>query len=233
MLPAHLIFAALFFALDPSETETAQIEAASKTWKGSSYCSSSLAQGPEQRQQIKTDKGSIFMEEVEEKRAPRRIAAPQVEFESLSVPVDEKGRIVPIIQGGSRQLRNYSQLELEYQPATIFVPQYGFAYPGAFNYGPGPQIPFGLPFYRPVYSGALAVPLGTPAYFFSSSEKPETSEQNWRLSGKYWNAPAGASVWSPHWRSPFAFEMMQPSSTEFEIKGSVRSIFPDRLSPND
>ncbi len=102
-------------------------------------------------QEIKNEDGSMFMEEVDTpKKKTKQAPAPQVDFGSLGVPVDPKGRIVPLIEPEAGPvLQNSSRMEIDYSPRTILVPG---AYSPAPLYGtPGVNSAFANP-YAPGFS---------------------------------------------------------------------------------
>lgn len=184
-----------------------------------------------QGQEIKNEDGSLFMEEVAQPRKNKpKPATPALDYSSLGVPVDQSGRIVPLIQpGAGRVLQNFSRTEIEYTPPTMYVPYYTFA--GPYGYAPA-STPWGTylnPIYRPQYSGALAVPLGMPGYFSSSSDNPAGTQLNYQMSGQSWAAP-GASIWNPGWRSPWGGTFWLPPVRQFQSQGSIRSFFPQNMS---
>lgn len=146
-----------------------------KDKNGNSFMSEEVPGG----QQIKTEGGGLFMEEVPQKTKPKKAAPkPEIDFGSLGVPVDPKGRIVPLIQPGSGPvLQNSSRLEVEYTPPTIYVPYSNYYRPGPMpylsplpypNYGYGYGSPYANPYYRPYrpYSPqspfSTVSPFGTP-----------------------------------------------------------------------
>lgn len=186
-------------------------------------------------QEIRADNGSMFMEEVPEKRKTPRTVKPDAEqrndFGSLGVPVDPNGKIIPIIQpSAGGVLQNSSRMEIEYTPPTVYVPYYSFA--GPYGYAPvySPYSSGWAPIYRPQYAGALAVPMGIPRYFSSDSANPASQQADFAFSGKYYNYSNPASVWSPKWNSPWGGGFITPGITEFQQQGTIRSIFPQNLN---
>ena len=148
------ITAILLFILSANFPAFAQQEIKDKS--GNSFMTEDLPPAPA-GQQIKTEGGGLFMEEVPQKQKPKKAAPkPQIDIGSLGVPVDPKGRIVPLIQpspGGV--LPNYSKLEMGYTPPTVYVPYstYNGFYPGrpgmpVLPY-PGPNGYPGYPAYNP------------------------------------------------------------------------------------
>lgn len=192
----------------------------------------SSAQSP--AQEIRNDDGSMFMEEVpEQRKQPKNTKQrPRIDFESLGVPVDGKGRIVPLIQRESGPvLRNSSRFEIEYTPPAVYVPYFNYrpyAYTPVYTPHGGYSYGWAQPWFYPQYQGALALPLGIPRYYTSSSDDPNPVDFN--SSEKYWQALPSASVWSPSWRSPWGSRLWLPGTVERQQEGSIRSFFPNELS---
>lgn len=141
-------------------------------------------------QVVKDEDGSVFMEEVQAptpKAAPKK--APVMDFSSLGVPLDPKGRIVPIIQPEAGPvLRNTSRIEVEYTPPSVYVPYYSpfmapYSIPQSTPYGVIPRTVFSNPLY-----GYFPVPMGLPQYFTSSSDD-QPSTFNYQNSGTYYSYP--------------------------------------------
>lgn len=136
-------------------------------------------------QVIKEEDGGIFMEEVPEKKPvqkPRPL--PKIDYSSLGVPVDPKGRIVPIIEPEAGPvLRNTSKLEMEYTPTQVYVP-----YVSPFLPGYGAQNGPGTFYNNPLYN-FYPVPLGFPSYYSASSDDPQPL--SFGVSGQYLNYPYG------------------------------------------
>ncbi len=190
---------------------------------------------PPSSQVIKQDDGSIFMEEVPQKKKAQQKYIPPIDYSSLGVPVDANGKIIPLIQPDAGPvMTNGSRMEVEYTPRTLYVPYqinngpYGYVPPNI-GVAPGP-----MPLYRSPMNGILAVPLGIPNYYSSSSDLPPDQQQiNYGSSGSSYNfAPVG-NIWSPSWRSPWGKNLWLPQETQFQQSGSIRSIFPKNMNKPD
>lgn len=194
--------------------------------------------GGTSKQTINTESGSVFMEEVPQTKksaAPKRVP---IDLSGLGIPVDPKGRIIPLISPESGPvMRNFSKLELEYTPPAVYVPMYSpnlvpFAYGNQRTpWGSYPSTIYGNPLY-----GYFPVPLGIPQYFSSSSDAPPGSQLDYGNSGSYFNypgftppSPPGGSIWNPNWRTPWRPGLYVPKITQFENRGSIRPIFPQNL----
>lgn len=204
-------------------------------------------------QEIRGQDGSLFMEEVEgnQKKPSKKQTSPekQIDFSSLGVPVDPKGRIIPLIQPGAGPvMRNFSRLELEYTPPAVYVPYYFGNYPSYYPYSPyygypgyagypgyyNPYNSFRSPWYQPNFAGYFAMPTGIPRYYSSSSSLDDPNQElNYNFSGKYLQALPSASVWSPSWRSPLGGSVWLPGITQFNQTGSIRSFFPKELNESN
>lgn len=195
---------------------------------------------PPKGQVIREDSGSVFMEEVPsgKKKAPPQ-KTPAIDFSSLGVPVDPKGRIVPIIQPESGPvLRNSSRIEVEYSPPAVYVPYYSpfmapYSIPQSTPYGAIPRTVYSNPLY-----GYFPVPLGIPQYFSSSSDDPP-GPFTYQDSGSYYNYPyfggnffnplMGGSPWSGRGLGGGMFSPFGPTSpftTVAPFGGSPFSYFP-------
>lgn len=160
-------------------------------------------------QVIRGESGSVFMEEQPgpKKKAPAP-KVPPIDFSSLGVPVDPKGRIVPLIQsepGGV--LRNSSRIEVEYTPPAVYVPYYSpfmapYSIPQSTPYGVIPRTVYSNPLY-----GYFPVPLGLPRYFTSSSDDPPGSF-NYQNSGTFYNYPPVFP--GPYYGAGYPFNRLSP-----------------------
>ncbi len=197
-----------------------------KDSSGSTFMEEVAEPGDQNRaQQIKGDDGSLFMEEVPDPKRKRR-AKPvlgEIDYSGLGVPVDAKGRIIPLIQPGAGPvMRNYSRLEMGYTPPTVYIPYstyYGpFSGPFPFSSNSGIQ---------PQLNGIFTVPLGYPRYYMSSSDDPASQNIDFGVRADSFNA--GASMWSPGWRSPFGGSLYG-QRTQFQNKTSIHSFFPENMN---
>lgn len=74
---------------------------------------------------INSNDGSLFMEEVEtpkQKKPPER-PKPVIDLSTVGVPVDQQGRIVPLIDRSSPVQQQYSKLSAYNEPWYNFLPQ--------------------------------------------------------------------------------------------------------------
>ncbi|MBX9686224.1 MAG: hypothetical protein K2X27_05950, partial [Candidatus Obscuribacterales bacterium] len=160
----------------------------------------------------------------------RKAPLPKPDFAGLGVPVDPKGRIIPLIQPESGPvLQNSSRMEIDYTPPSVNVPYNIYGAPYAYRPILTPWGPRMQPLYMPAYSGIMNVPLGLPRYFSSDSENPQSQDAQYQFSGSYYNGFPSASVWSPGWRSPFRGGLYIPSTTEFQNTGKIQSFFPKNM----
>ena len=208
-------------------------------------------------QVIRGESGSIFMEEVPEQRKtpkPKSIDMNQFDLQSLGVPVDPKGRIVPLIQPESGPvLNNSSRMTVEYMPRQVYVPVYSpYSVPLGYGVNRSPYGNYAAPIFgNPLY-GYVPVPLGIPRYFSSSSDVAPGSELTYGSSGSYlvgqanfpyppqlagpFSAPfstpyaPGGSIWNPNWRSPWSNRFGIPQITQYQNQGSIKPLFPSSLS---
>lgn len=196
------------------------------------------ANAPQQRyqpaaQEIKSEDGSIFMEEVPQKTKARKSPRPHIDFSNLGIPVDPSGRIVPLIQPGSGPvLNNFSRLEMDYRPATMYIPYnvYTGPYGGVPQYNWGPRF---APPYSSQYNGVFAVPMGVPLSYYSSSEIPQSQQLDYQLGGSSLGFSPAASIWSPSWQSPWGGSLWLPKINQYQQQGSIRSFFPQDLNQAD
>jgi hypothetical protein len=178
-------------------------------------------------QEIHTDSGATFMEEVPQKKKPKAQPLPNIDMSSVGVSVDPNGKIIPLLQPGGAPpvMPNGSRTEIDYTPRTMYVPYSTFT--GPTGYVPR-RTPFGtvpVPYYQPQQNGAIAVPLGVPQSFSSSSDSPDSQQANYGISGSTVTGP-GVLV-NPGGRSG---QILLPQETQFQQQGTIRSIFPSDLN---
>lgn len=167
-----------------------------KDQSGSTFMEEVPSKPPAGGQVIRSDAGSVFMEELpSQKKKPAQTKMPAIDFSSLGVPVDPKGRIVPIIQPETGPvLRNSSRIEVEYTPPAVYVPYYSpfmapYSFPQSTPYGVIPRTVYSNPLY-----GYFPVPLGLPQYFSSSTDDQQPFSYN--NSGTFYNYPYGPGNYS-------------------------------------
>lgn len=171
------------------------------------------------QQTVQSDNGSVFMEEVPEKKAKAKEAPPlPVDISDTGVPINSKGHMVPLLGGSSAEMNSGTTLDVSRSPSVMYAPNYYLNGAGQKVDVFGNRLPPGN--YLP-YAPYLTSP-GYGATF--NSKSPNSQDLNYGSSGTIFGGRSGVGgVFNGGGASG---GLLIPGTTEFQNRGSVKPLFP-------